>query len=284
MIRTRGMTPADIEGCSRICYEAFRQIAVEHNFPPDLPTLEPAKELIASLQSHPGYLSVVAESDHRIVGSAFLDERSVIFSVGPVTVEPTVQDSGIGRTLMQVMLQRSAEENATGVRLVQAAYNNRSMSLYTDLGFKTREPLATIQGEPLSLRIKGFDVRDAEEADLDECNRICIAVHGHDRSGELRDALAQESAKVVQREGRITGYTTNVGFTGHSVGLTNQDLIALIANAEAFSFNGFLAPLRNVELLRWCFGHGLRIVYMLNLMTIGFYQEPDGAFLASIGY
>jgi hypothetical protein len=36
--------------------------------------------------------------------------------------------------------------------------------------------------------------------------------------------------------------------------------------------------------LRWCFDQGLRIVYMLNLMTLGYYQEPRGSFLASIGY
>jgi hypothetical protein len=136
----------------------------------------------------------------------------------------------------------------------------------------------------LLMEISGFDVRAAHHTDLTECDKLCLQVHGHDRSGELRDAIAEGSAKVVERDGRITGYTTDVGFTGHSVAVSNEDLMALIAAADRFSWNGFLVPLRNAELLRWCFDHGLRVVYMLNMMALGFYQEPRGAALASIGY
>ena len=158
------------------------------------------------------------------------------------------------------------------------------MSLYTKLGFATREPLAAILGEPLLKRFKGFAVRSAVAADMDECNRLCSRVHGHDRGGELRDAIALGSAKVVKCGGQITGYTTEIGFFGHSVAVSNEDLRALIANAEQFSGNGFLVPLRNAELLRWCFEQRLRMVFMLNLMALGFYQEPRGPFLSSIGY
>jgi len=244
-----------------------------------------ARQLVAALQSHPEYFSVVAESgDDRILGSNFLDERSTIFSVGPVSVAADVQDGGVGRTLMQAVLERSVERQALGVRLVQVAYHNRSLSLYTKHGFQTCEPLAAIKGNPLSVRLKGFNVRSAREEDLGDCNELCSQVHGHNRSGELHDAIAQGSAKVVERDGRLTGYTTEVGFVGHSVAVSNEDLMALIADADEFSWNGFLVPLRNAELLRWCFEQGLRVVYLLNLMALGFYQEPRGPFLASIGY
>jgi hypothetical protein len=109
-------------------------------------------------------------------------------------------------------------------------------------------------------------------------------VHGHDRGGELRDAVAQGAAQVVERQGRITGYTTGVALFGHSIAETNDDLIALIGVAEEFSGPGFLVPMRNTELLRWCLAHQLRVVSMMNLMTIGLYQEPRGAFLASVLY
>ncbi len=280
----RAMTRADVDDCGRICYEAFHAVATLHHFPPDFPSVEPARELVASLQAHPDFFSVVAESGDRIVGSNFLDERSPIFAVGPVTVDPDVHDGGIGRSLMQAVLDRSVGRAALGVRLVQVAYNTRSMSLYTKLGFATREPLAAILGEPLLQSFKGFDVRGAAAGDMAECNRLCSEVHGHDRGGELRDAIARGSAKVVDRGGRITGYTTGIGLFGHSVAVSNEDLMALIGSAEEISGNGFLVPLRNAELLRWCFEQGLRMVYMLNLMALGFYQEPRGAFLASIGY
>jgi predicted N-acetyltransferase YhbS len=284
MTRIRTMTQADTNECARICYKAFNAIAARHNFPSDFPSVQQAHDLVSALQPHPRYFSVVAESEDRVVGSNFLDERSAIFSVGPVSVATDVQDSRVGRALMQAVLDRSAEQQALGVRLVQVAYHNRSMSLYTKLGFQVREPLAAIQGKPLSMQISGFDVRAAHEADLTDCDKLCLQVHGHDRSGELRDAIAYGSAKVVERDGQITAYTTDVGFTGHSVAVSNEDLMALIADADAFSWNGFLVPLRNAELLRWCFDHGLRVVYMLNLMALGYYQEPRGSSLASIGY
>jgi hypothetical protein len=47
---------------------------------------------------------------------------------------------------------------------------------------------------------------------------------------------------------------------------------------------GILVPSRNGELLRWCLGHGLRIVQQSTLMTIGLYTEPAGAWLPSIVY
>jgi hypothetical protein len=109
-------------------------------------------------------------------------------------------------------------------------------------------------------------------------------VHGHSRAGELRGALAQGQARVVERGGRITGYTTGIGFYGHSVAETDDDLRALIGAAESFAGPGFLVPMRNTELLRWCMARGLRVFVVVNLMTIGLYSEPRGAFLASTWY
>ena len=101
------------------------------------------------------------------------------------------------------------------------------------------------------------------------------------RGGELLDALTHGGARVVERGGRITGYTTGIGFYGYSVTETNDDLQALISAAEAFPGPGFLVPMRNTELLRWCLARGLRVFLVVNLMTIGLYSEPRGAFLAS---
>ena len=88
----------------------------------------------------------------------------------------------------------------------------------------------------------------------------------------------------MEREGRITGYTTGVAFFGHSVGETNEDLQALIAAAEQFGGPGFLVPIRNAELFRWCLERGLRVVQLMTLMRVGFYQEPSGSWMPSILY
>ncbi len=134
----------DAPACGEICYRAFRSISEDHNFPPDFPSVEAATGLMAAILSKPGVHSVVAESEQRIVGSNFLWEDTIA-GVGPITVDPAAQNGAIGRRLMQHLLGYARSRNFAGVRLVQAAYHNRSLSLYTKLGFVVREPLATMQ-------------------------------------------------------------------------------------------------------------------------------------------
>jgi hypothetical protein len=168
------------------------------------------------------------------------------------------------------------------VRLVQAAYHCRSMSLYAKLGFEVREPLACMQGPALGLSMPGCPVRAAAMADLDPCCALSLRVHGHERRSELREAIKQGTATVVERNEHVTGYASAVAFWGHAVAATTDDLQALIGAAPAFLGAGFLVPTRNGSLFRWCLAHGLRVTQPLTLMSRGLYNEPSGAFLPSI--
>ncbi len=276
--------PGDAEICASICYEAFKAIADRHNFPHDFSDRETALGLLSELLGREDVYSVVAEKDGHIVGSNFLWENGVIAGVGPITVQPGVQNSAIGRQLMENVLRRAHERRFVGVRLVQSAYHNRSLSLYTKLGFDAREPLTNLQGSPIRVEIPGYTVRQGNASDLEACNSLCVRVHGHDRAAQLTQAIGQETATVVEHAGRITGYASQIGFFGHAVGENNEDLKALIAAAPAFLGPGFLVPTRNSELLRWCLGNGLRINQPMTLMSMGLYNEPAGVFLPSIIY
>jgi hypothetical protein len=156
--------------------------------------------------------------------------------------------------------------------------------LYASLGFKVREGIACVQGVPIGTSLPAYSVRPAQERDLEACDSICRFVHGHDRHGEVLDAVAQGTARVVEHDGRITGYATDLGFFGHAVAETNRDLIALIGTASAFSGPGILLPLRNSQLLHWCLSQRLRVVQLMTLMTRGLYNEPAGAYLPSVLY
>jgi predicted N-acetyltransferase YhbS len=283
-IRIREGTPADAEICGRICYNAFKTISEAHGFAPDFPAVEVAIGVLTRMLANRNFYSVVAEIDGRIVGSNFLDERNKIAGVGPITVDPTVQDCAIGRRLMDAVHKRAAERNFAGVRLIQAGFHARSLSLYAKLGYDVREPLACMQGDALGISIDGHVVRPATEEDVDACNRLCAQVHVYDRGGELRDAIANGSANVVEHGGRITGYATIIGFFGHAVGQTNKDIKALIGAAKEFAGPGLLLPTRNGELFRWCLNNGLRVTQPMTLMSKGQYTEPAGAFLPSILY
>lgn len=233
---------------------------------------------------HGKFFGVVAEADGRIVGSNFLDERNSISGVGPLTVDPDAQNDGVGRALMQAVMERSQERGFPGIRLVQAGYHNRSLVLYLKLGFEAREHLSCLQGPAIGKALPGCSVRSAATDDLPACNRLCFRVHGHERGGEVADAIAAGTASVVERTGRITGYSAPMAFFGHSVGESNDDLKALIAAAPSFPGPGFLAPTRNGDLMRWCLAQGLRVIQTMTLMTIGLYNEPDGAWLSSVTY
>jgi GNAT superfamily N-acetyltransferase len=242
------------------------------------------KEILSMMFSHPGFYCVVAEEKNEVVGSNCLDERSEIAGVGPITIDPKAQNKGVGRKLMEAVLDRAKERRFPGVRLLQAAFHNRSLSLYAKLGFDVREPISTMQGPPIKKKTEGYRVRAATTSDIPACNRLCQEIHGHDRGGELADAIKQGSAVVAERNGRITAYATALAFFGHAVAESNADLEALIANADAFQGPGILVPTRNAALFRWCLDHGLRVVQPMTLMTIGLYNEPRGAYLPSILY
>jgi GNAT superfamily N-acetyltransferase len=283
-VAVRKARAEDAAVCGRICYDAFTKISTEHGFPPDFPSVEVAAGVLSMMFSHPGFYCVVAESGGQILGSNCLDERSTIAGVGPITIDPEIQNKGVGRALMEAVLARSADRGFQGARLLQAAFHNRSLSLYTKLGFDTREPISAMQGPAIKLETPGYSVRPALGPDLEECNRLCVSVHGHDRGGELSDAIQRGTAVVAVREGRIVAYSTQVGFFGHTVGETNSAVQALIANADVFLGPGILVPTRNAGLFRWCLENGLRVVQPMTLMTLGFYKEPAGAYLPSILY
>jgi GNAT superfamily N-acetyltransferase len=278
----RRATPEDAPAAGVICYQAFYDINTAHNFPPDLPTPEAGIGILTMMFSHPGFYCVVAESGGRIIGSNCLDERSPIAGIGPITVETGAQNAGAGRKLMDAVIERSRERKFTGVRLLQAAFHNRSLSLYTKLGFDSQEPISTMQGPPVRRSMEGFHIRPALMSDLDACNRLSRKIHGHDRGGELADAIRQGTAKVVERTARITGYTSSMAFFGHSMGENVRDLQALISAADEFGGPGILVPTRNTALFRWCLENGLRVKYPMTLMSMGMYQEAAGSFLPSI--
>jgi predicted N-acetyltransferase YhbS len=277
-------TPEDAIACGAICFEAFKSIASEHNFPWDFPSLEVATGMMKTLLAHPGFYSVLAETDGTVVGSNFLDERGPVAGIGPITVDPASQNQTIGRRLMLDVIERCARRDVAGVRLLQSAYHNRSLCLYTKLGFETRETVSKLDGAPLQIELPGYLVRPATLADLPVCNALCRRIHGHDRGGELKDAIDQGSARVVEHLGQITAYCTDIAFFAHAVAETNQGLKALIGAASGFPGAGFLMPTRNGELFRWCLQHRLRLVHQLTLMTIGLYNEPVGAYLPSVLY
>jgi GNAT superfamily N-acetyltransferase len=278
----RRAVPEDAAICGKICYDAFSTINLAHGFPCDFPGPEVPVGLLSMMFSAPGLYCMVAESEGQIVGSNCLDERATIAGVGPITIDPNAQSSGIGRKLIQAVTDRANEQGAAGIRLVQAAFHNRSLSLYASIGFDVREPLSCMQGRTLQRTVPGCSVRPTQPTDVDACNALSHRVHGFDRGADLQQTIQAGTARVVEREGRITAYATDLAFFGHATAETNLDLQSLLASAESFGGPGILVPSRNSALFRWCLSNGLRVVQPMTLMSMGLYNDPSGAWLPSI--
>jgi GNAT superfamily N-acetyltransferase len=281
----RPATREDARTCGRICFEAFRRVSTRAGFEPDFPTADYAIGIMRNLIDNPDIYAVVAELAGRIVGSNFLDERDEIRGIGPISVDPDAQGSGAGRLLMEAVLERSRA--ATGVRLLQDAHNPVSLSLYASLGFELREPVGLVSGRPASPPFEDVEVRPMTDSDLGRCAELCREVHGFGRLNGLRDC-APFAPQVAVRGARITAYASSLVAwpVAHGVAEREEDLHALVLGAapDATSALSFLVPMREGGLFRWCLGEGLRTVKTMNLMTIGAYQAPRGAWFPSVLY
>jgi predicted N-acetyltransferase YhbS len=285
-VTIRAAIPSDAETCGPITYEAFRRIAEQHGFPPDVPNVEAAIGLVASRIAHPAVFGVVALCDNQIVGSNYLDERDPIRGVGPITVAPHMQQRGVGRQLMEAVLERGRD--SVGIRLVQDAFNVASMSLYASLGFHVREPLLLMVGKPKGGPLSEIEVLPMRSEDLEECAALCTKVHGFDRANELRDALANLAPLVAVRHGRIAAYATAPRFwpVNHGVAQSDEDMHGLLLGAGATNEQplSFLVPTRRAGFYRWCLSQGLRAESPRTLMATGKYHEPKGCYLPSMTY
>ena len=185
-LKIRQATADDAGTCGRIFFDAFESIATRHSFP-----IEPGSPEFTDFQTKAmlateGITGLVAIHADEIVGSGFADERDAIVGIGPVTVDPSAQNAGVGRAVMKALLDRERQRGVAGVRLVQTTYHYRSLALYAKLGFAVREPLSVFQGAVP--RNDGADrgARPATLTDVAACDGVCRRVHGHARSAELQ--------------------------------------------------------------------------------------------------
>ena len=284
-VEIRLARPEDTRECGRICYEAFKGIAELRRFPLDFPSPEYADAVVAQLIESAGVFGVVAERDGRIVGSNFLDERDVVAGVGPISVDPAEHGGGVGRLLMEAVMERGAD--ADSIRLLQDAHNPVSLSLYASLGFRLREPVALVSGTPRARPRGTLEVRPLEPGDLEGCAALCSDVHGYERTNGLRHS-ARFGPWVGVRDGDVRAYASSLTAwpLAHGVARNEEDMreLVLAAAAHGGTTLSVLVPMRDSPFFAWCLDEDLRTVKTMNLMSLGEYREPLGAWFPSVIY
>ena len=286
-ITIREIKPSDAEITGRFIYEAFKEIGERHNFPIDVPAPEVGDMFAKMWIGHPKIFGVVAENENgEFVGSNFLIENDPIRGVGPVTVNPQMQSRGTGRKLMEAVVERG--KDAAGIRLLQDAFNTKSMSLYASLGFEVKEPIALMTGKPDHQVSENITVRLMTENDLAECGELCRRIHGFERTGDVRDALQFFKPFVAVREDKIVAYATTISMwnLNHGVAETDGDMFDLLtaASEQLGEPAAFLLPVRQANFHRWALKSGLKMVKPMTLMAMGEYYELQGTWFPSVIY
>lgn len=281
-ITFREIQTDDIPACGEIMYQAFKNISDHHNFPPDFPDSDVTTGLLGMLHDAPIYDGFIAENEGQILGSIFVCRGSIVGGISVITIDPSNQNNSVGRTLMDKGMALLSSKGHIRQQLIQAAYHNRSLCLYTKLGFNACDMLSHMVGDPIAGEIPGRVVRAATTDDIVACNTLCLNVHGYDRSAELAGAIHMGMASVVECDGAISGYNTGVGFAGHGVGKTNDDVKAMICAAREFVGFGIMIPTSNGDLFRWCLDNGLRLNQQLTLMDTAPEATPNGAYWPNI--
>lgn len=284
-ITYRPPTQNDVPAIAQVLFDGFGSIAKAHNFPLDFESIEQAMGLAGAFTGKAAFFGMLAVDGDRVVGCNYLDKRNPIAGVGPICIDPANQAKGIGRRLMQEILDRA--RSFKGVRLVQDAFNTRSMSLYASVGFEVKEPLVLMRGRCKNAKI-GAALRPMTDSDLPACAELCKRIHGFDRTGELRESIQMFRPHVLERGGKIVAYASSpwMWFMNHGVAETENDMRELLLGLSAAGNDPLmmLIPTRQAALFKWLLAEKLQVVKPMTLMAMGQYQEPAGIWYPSVEY
>jgi ribosomal protein S18 acetylase RimI-like enzyme len=279
-IELRQATAADVPELGRIVYEAFKDIAESHGFPPDFPSVEFANGVTGLLIQQEQVYSIAAVDGDAPKGSNHLEMWDDVAGIGPISVDLSAQGGGIGKTLMEDVIKHARESGFDRIRLMQDSFNMRSLALYASLGFDVKEPVAYIE---LNAAIGAHaNVRPAAPADFGAMDALCREIYGISRKNEIATLTQAGFPAFVFDGGRVRGYLVATAI-GHGVAESDDIMLALYASLGATIPDSMSnLPMRSGALYRRALHAGHRNRKVMNLMAIGPYDDPKGTWVPGV--
>lgn len=280
-------TPEHAPAVGRIFFQAFDELARRHGFVPDVFSPEFAQGAAASMTSRPDMYGIVAVEDGEVIGHNFVQLSDAVAGIGPICVDPSRQSKGLGRRMMQHLIDYSLKNHGPQVRLYQEGYNMVSLSLYTELGFTVTDPVVIVSVEPG----EDLHVRKLTLDDVDAADALCMATQKVSRKNELKSMIEHGPAMGCIPQGRFTGGRLSgfvvPGFFGFAAGETVEDVISTARVAvQAFPppLRRIILPTRNGELYRHALKEGCRTIKLGQMMAMGPFEAPSGHWCPSVAY
>lgn len=202
VIRDMARTDTDLVG--EVLFRAFNAVAERHGYPPKLLSMREAAAWAGTIARHGPHVLVVAQQESRIAGICCLHPRGEHGGIGPVAVDPAFQGRGIGKAMMQAVLDRAP--GLASVRLYQEAYNSASFALYYAMGFLPVADLVDMTAAPeTGGEGPAGEIGEASKDDLDACLNYDGPRSRYDRRPDLAFFLRWGKIFVSRKNGRICG-------------------------------------------------------------------------------
>lgn len=188
------MTPADKHEVGELIYCSINTWYRNHGCPPIFQGGPRVAEVFYDVYEDldPGF-NVVAEHPEtgRLMGSCFYHPRKHHVSLGIMTVHPNHAGMGVGRALLQHIMDYTDAAGYQALRLTQSAINVDSFSLYNKAGFVPRyayqDMIVSVPAAGLPSQSFGDKlVRDATLADVPAMAALEWDVSGITREQDYR--------------------------------------------------------------------------------------------------
>jgi GNAT superfamily N-acetyltransferase len=275
----RPMTAADRFEVAELIYASINVWYQQHGRPPSFVGGPSVTEVFYDVYSALTPSSaVVAENPRtgRLMGSCFYHPRKHHVSLGIMNVHPNYFGQGVGRSLLQHIIDFTDRHDYKALRLTQSALNLDSFSLYNRAGFVPRhafqDMFLPVPPHGLKHSVEGTDrVRPATLADVPAMANLEMEVSGITREEDYRYCIANElgfwHASVHESpRGDIDGFIISSGhpamnMLGPCVARSEGEAAALILR-ELDHHRGrvpvFLIPMDRPRLVRQLYDWGAR--------------------------
>jgi GNAT superfamily N-acetyltransferase len=278
-MRLRAMTADDRSEVAELIYISINHWYRMHGRPPIFQGGPGVTEVFYDVYQalDPG-CSVVAENPRtgRLMGSCFYHPRKHHVSLGIMNVHPNYFGEGIGKALLQYIIDYTDRNGYRALRLTQSALNLDSFSLYNRAGFVPRcafqDMFLPVPQTGMGERVAGLDqVRDATPEDVPAMAALEIDVSGISREEDYRYCIRNDfgfwHVSVYENmSGSIDGFLISCGhpamnMLGPCVARGDDEAAALILR-ELDWHRGrtpvFLVPVERAKLVRKMYDCGAR--------------------------
>lgn len=299
----RPLTDDDRNDYALMLYRSFNTWYRTHGWPSDYFSCVPEQAGIFldvyNDISPGGNIAAFDPNSGKLMGACFFHPRDHHVSLGIMAVDPDYFQCGVGRMLVNYIVDFTESHQYGALRLVSSAMNMDSFSLYTRSGFI---PHGSYHDMVLPVPIAGIQVRSplreqvrgAALADVDEMAALEMEVSGISRINDYRYAIENprgilQALVFESSDGVVDGFMISVkhpalNMLGPCVARSEKATLALLLQATE-RFQGatplIVVPMDKRELVETLYDWGARNVETHLFQVRGKFQAFNGVNLPS---